>query len=259
MQDLQTGVLRHLLGLLEKILEVDDVHAEDDMLLAPYELRGGWLRLGRSEVAGRAFVGNSEIVGPRRTVPDEGLIGVLSQAPADAPYGSSWLGQPPMALPRQERTGDLGRTFDPPRGLVVARGAIELCRVLPLMISLTLGDLVVAALDEAQAKLGLLGAAAISGLVLFATGIVACLTASLIKWLLVRLDRAQRVPAVERLGVAERAGRRGDRGTGRALAGRSGARHPSDQRLAAHARGPDRPWRLDRDVVAARARSDRHR
>ena len=172
----------------------DQTFLADDTLLAPYELRGGWLRLGRSEVRPRAFVGNSGIVGPGRTVPGEGLIGVLSQTPPEAPHGSSWLGQPPIRLPRKPRAGDAARTFDPPRHLMAARGAIELCRVIPLMISLLLGDLVFGVLDETQIKLGLPVTALISGLVLFTTGVLACLTASAIKWLLIGRTRPTEHP-----------------------------------------------------------------
>jgi non-ribosomal peptide synthetase-like protein len=173
----------HLLPSLTSIGDLSFL--ADDTLVAPYELRGGWMRLGRSHVGHRAFVGNSGIVGPGRSVGDGGLIGVLSQTPVGAEPGSSWLGQPPMPVPRQVRTGDSARTYAPPRRLVLARGLVESCRVFPLMLSAALGDLVIGALDQTYLKLGLLATAAVSGLVLFAAGVVACLLASLIKWLLV--------------------------------------------------------------------------
>jgi non-ribosomal peptide synthetase-like protein len=107
--------LPHLIRLAEGSFLADDAR------LAAYELRGGWLRVGYARVGERAFVGNSGMVGPGREVPDGGLVGVLSAAPAGAPAGSSWLGQPPMLLPRKADTADPARTFDqrlrPPVGV----------------------------------------------------------------------------------------------------------------------------------------------
>ena len=47
----------------------------DDTLTAPYELGGGWLRIGRAEIGRRAFLGNSGMTAPGRSVPDGGLVG----------------------------------------------------------------------------------------------------------------------------------------------------------------------------------------
>ncbi len=50
----------------------------DDTLTAPYELGGGWMRIGRAQIGRRAFLGNSGMTAPGRSVPDGGLVGVLS-------------------------------------------------------------------------------------------------------------------------------------------------------------------------------------
>ena len=47
----------------------------DDTLTAPYELGGGWLRIGRAEIGERAFLGNSGMTAPGRAVPDGGWSG----------------------------------------------------------------------------------------------------------------------------------------------------------------------------------------
>jgi non-ribosomal peptide synthetase-like protein len=180
---------------LPHLMRVDD-HAflADDARLAPYELRGGWLRLGVSTVGRKAFVGNSGIVGPDRAVSDGGLIGVLSSAPQHAPAGSSWLGQPPIMLPRTPERGDPARTFDPPRRLVFARACVELCRLVPVVLSGLLALGVLLALDYLTIRLGPLGGALCCGLVLFGAGLVACAVTTIAKWLLVGRCRATEHP-----------------------------------------------------------------
>ena len=58
------------------------------------------MRIGRAEIGRRAFLGNSGMTAPGRSVPDGGLVGVLSATPKKAKKGSSYLGLPPVKLPR---------------------------------------------------------------------------------------------------------------------------------------------------------------
>ncbi|MFF4397822.1 Pls/PosA family non-ribosomal peptide synthetase [Streptomyces sp. NPDC001480] len=161
----------------------------DDTLTAPYELGGGWLRIGRAEIGRRAFLGNSGMTAPGRSVPDGGLVGVLSATPKKAKKGSSYLGLPPVRLPRSAGDGDQSRTYDPPARLLWARGLMELCRIVPVLCSAALAVLTVAALC-------LLGgwAPLLSGLVLLAAGAVAGLVSVVAKWLLVGRHRSGEHP-----------------------------------------------------------------
>ncbi|MGW6909386.1 Pls/PosA family non-ribosomal peptide synthetase [Streptomyces sp. NPDC054940] len=152
----------------------------DDTLTAPYELGGGWMRIGRAEIGRRAFLGNSGMTAPGRTVPDGGLVGVLSATPKKAKKGTSYLGLPPMKLPRAAADGDQSLTYDPPARLLWARGLVELCRIVPVFCSAGLAVLTVAAL----CVLGV-WAPVLSGLVLLGAGAVAGLVSMLAKWLLV--------------------------------------------------------------------------
>ncbi|WP_441349491.1 Pls/PosA family non-ribosomal peptide synthetase [Streptomyces sp. RKAG337] len=171
---------------LPGLLRADDgAFLADDSLVAPFEIRGGWLRLGAARVGRRAFVGNSGIVGPGRELPDHALIGVLSDAPEHAEPGSSWTGRPGFPLPRVADHADPGRTYDPPRRLVLARSAVELCRVVPVLISALLGAGSLAALQAVFNAYGLLAGAAVSGLVSVGAGIVALLFTTAAKWILV--------------------------------------------------------------------------
>ncbi|MFI9722606.1 Pls/PosA family non-ribosomal peptide synthetase [Streptomyces sp. NPDC052396] len=171
---------------LPSLLSVDDgAFLADDTLVAPYELRGGWVRVGHSHIGRRAFVGNSGIVGPDRTVPDHSLIGVLSDAPEHSEPGTSWLGRPAMPLPRVATAADSGRTFDPPKKLILARAGVEFCRVLPLMCGLALGDLVFLGEQRALDAGGLWLAALVGAPLLLLAGLAAGLLATLSKWVLV--------------------------------------------------------------------------
>ncbi|MFE5586867.1 Pls/PosA family non-ribosomal peptide synthetase [Kitasatospora sp. NPDC056531] len=180
---------------LPSLMRVDDgAFLADDTLIAPFEARGGWLRIGASRVGRRAFVGNSGIVGPARHLPDNALVGVLSDAPPHAEPGSSWLGRPGIALPRVADTGDPSRTYDPPQRLILARAAVELCRFLPIVCTALLGDLAFGALQAVIDLDGLPAAVACGGLILLAAGLVALLTTTLAKWLLVGRFKAAEHP-----------------------------------------------------------------
>ncbi|MFF1323007.1 Pls/PosA family non-ribosomal peptide synthetase [Streptomyces chartreusis] len=161
----------------------------DDTLTAPYELGGGWMRIGRAEIGRRAFLGNSGMTGPGRTVPDGGLVGVLSATPKKAKKGTSYLGLPPVKLPRAASDGDQSRTYEPPARLLWARGLVELCRIVPVFCSAGIAVLTVAALCVLGAWAPLL-----SGLVLLAAGAAAGLVSIVAKWLLVGRHRSGEHP-----------------------------------------------------------------
>jgi non-ribosomal peptide synthetase-like protein len=165
----------------------DGAFLADDTMVGTYELAGGWLHVAPSRVGKQAFLGNSGMTAPGRSVPKRGLIGVLSSTPRKAKKGSSYLGLPPMPLRRAVDRSDTSRTYHPPRRLRIARGLVELCRVLPLMISAGLAVLVVAALVTLD---DWVLAAALAGPFLLAAGAVAALVTSLAKWALVGRLRA---------------------------------------------------------------------
>ncbi|MFE2879586.1 Pls/PosA family non-ribosomal peptide synthetase [Streptomyces roseus] len=169
----------------------------DDTLTAPYELGGGWMHIGHSEIGRRAFLGNSGMTAPGRSVPDGGLVGVLSATPKKAKKGSSYLGLPPVKLPRSAEASDQSRTYDPPAHLLWARGLVELCRLLPVFCSAALAVLMVAALcalATASGGPGVWGTALLSGVVLLAAGVAAGAVSVVAKWLLVGRHRTGEHP-----------------------------------------------------------------
>ncbi|KPI17813.1 non-ribosomal peptide synthetase domain protein [Actinobacteria bacterium OK074] len=168
----------------------EDAFLADDTLTAPYELGGGWVHVGRAEIGRRAFLGNSGMTAPGRSVPDGGLVGVLSATPKKAKKGSSYLGLPPVKLPRAAQGGDQSRTYAPPARLLWARGVVELCRIVPVFCSAGLAVLTVAALS----RLGGWAAWLLSGVVLLAAGTAACVLSVVAKWALVGRHRAGEHP-----------------------------------------------------------------
>ncbi|MEU8387091.1 Pls/PosA family non-ribosomal peptide synthetase [Micromonospora sp. NPDC048843] len=163
----------------------DGAFLADDTMVATYELSHGWLRVAPARIGKQAFLGNSGMAAPGRSVPKRGLVGVLSSAPFKAKKGSSWLGAPPMPLRRTVEAADTSRTFDPPVRLKLARAAIELCRIVPVMCAGALAIGVLAVLSLVWRVAGWWAAALAAGPVLLGAAIVAAAIATAAKWLLV--------------------------------------------------------------------------
>jgi non-ribosomal peptide synthetase-like protein len=170
----------------------DQAFLADDTLLGGYELGGGWLRVERVKIGRRAFVGNSGMAAPGRKVPKASLVAVLSAAPRrkTARSGESWLGSPPSALRRATETGDAARTYSPRTRLKVARGCVELCRLLPATLGVALGVVAALTLLAVLDRAGLLLALLFAGPVLALAGLLAAGSAAAAKWLLVGRLRA---------------------------------------------------------------------
>ncbi len=166
----------------------------DDTMVASYELGGGWLRIAPAKVGKRAFLGNSGMTAPGRSVPKDGLVAVLSATPKKAKSGSSWLGSPPVRLRRTSVEADASRTFNPPARLKLARGFWELCRAVPVVVTVAIAVVVLAALDWLAGTWGYPAAALLCGAVMLAAGAVAAGAAVLAKWALVGRIRAGEHP-----------------------------------------------------------------
>ena len=163
----------------------DGAFLADDTMVATYQLSHGWLRIAPARIGKQAFLGNSGIAASGRSVPKRGLVGVLSSAPRKAKKGSSWLGSPPMPLRRTVETAEAGLTYEPPARLKAARAAIEVCRVVPVVLAAFLAVGVLAALAALWHAVGGWVALAAAGPVLLAAALAAAAVATAAKWLLV--------------------------------------------------------------------------
>ncbi len=163
----------------------DGAFLADDTMVAPYELGGGWLRVAPAKVGRRAFVGNSGMTAPGRTVPRNGLVAVLSATPSRTRAGSSYLGSPPVVLPRTATLDDPSRTYTPPARLRWARGCVELLRIVPAVLAGLLALAALLALQAIVLAAGWTVAALTGGLVVLTAGAFAGLVTVLAKRLLV--------------------------------------------------------------------------
>lgn len=172
----------------------DGAFLADDTMVASYEMRGGWLRLGEVRIGKRAFLGNSGMASPGHTVPKDGLVAVLSAAPVKAKAGSSWLGSPATRLRRHPNESDASRTYNPPTSLRVARSLWEICRFIPVVVTCALGLLVLFALAALVETVGPWITLLLSGVVLLAAGALAAGISTVAKWLFVGPIRAGEQP-----------------------------------------------------------------
>ncbi|KAA9085342.1 Pls/PosA family non-ribosomal peptide synthetase [Microbacterium radiodurans] len=181
--------------LLPSMTRIEDgAFLADDTMVASYELHGGWMRIGPVRIGRRAFLGNSGMAAPGHRVPRDGLVAVLSSAPAKAKAGTSWLGSPAVRLRRQTSDADESRTYRPPVRLRVARALWEMCRIVPVVVTCGVGVLVLFALAALTLTAGPLVALLLSGVVMLAAGAVAAGVSAAAKWLIVGPIRAGEQP-----------------------------------------------------------------
>ncbi|OBF40770.1 amino acid adenylation protein [Mycobacterium sp. ACS1612] len=177
--------------LVPKFTVVEDgAFLADDTMVASYELGGGWIHVAKATIGKRAFLGNSGITQPGRRVPDDGLVAVLSAAPHKAKAGSSWLGSPPVRLRRKTTAADALRTFNPSLRLKILRALVEMCRLIPLIVTFTIGVTVLFTVQWLAVQFGWAWAALASGAVLLVAGALAGGIAVVAKWLAVGRIRA---------------------------------------------------------------------
>jgi non-ribosomal peptide synthetase-like protein len=172
----------------------DGAFLADDTMVASYELGGGWLHIDEARIGRRAFLGNSGMTGPGRSVPRNGLIAVLSSTPRKAKSGSSWLGNPPVRLRRAVAEFDESRTFQPPLSLKIARSLWELCRFVPVFVTVLIGFAILVSLEWLNLELNVIWAIVLSGVVMLIAGAAAAVVASIAKWALVGPIRAEEHP-----------------------------------------------------------------
>ncbi len=108
----------------------------DAVTLGESEVRGHRFVLESTSVGANTFVGNSANVPQGTHLPDNILVGVLSQAPEDtalaAHPGRDWFGSPAIALPRRQESQafDPSLTYRPSRRRWWARATVEAVRIL---------------------------------------------------------------------------------------------------------------------------------
>jgi non-ribosomal peptide synthetase-like protein len=160
--------------------------ATDDVVLSAARARDGWLELEPIEIGHRSFLGNGAILRSGTKLGNDSLVGLLTVPPSRSADGTCWLGNPALELPRIPDRPDPARTTNPPLRLLLARGAMDLMRILlPSTASMLIGWVVFLALDAIGMRLGVLAEVAIAPLALLAGGIVATALTVIFKWTII--------------------------------------------------------------------------
>ncbi|MEJ5919298.1 Pls/PosA family non-ribosomal peptide synthetase [Corynebacterium sp. H78] len=171
----------------------------DHSMVSATRYRNGWLHVGSSVIGERSFVGNSGIVGPDRDMAPDSLVAVLSSLPANIMAGTSWIGRVPTEIPRQRVQASLEATYNPPLRLKVARVLVEVCRLLPHMITAWLElaivwILAIVYLRYGRGLDGMLGVLLWAWPTVFAAGVISSTIPIIVKWLLIHRFKPSQNP-----------------------------------------------------------------
>jgi non-ribosomal peptide synthetase-like protein len=117
-----------------------DIGAEsfiaDGVVFGAARAEPGAIRLEKTRIGRRSFIGNSGLLPTGADIGDEVLIGVLSKPPEDGARametGTTWFGSPAIKLPHRQvmTVFDEGARFRPSKRLVATRLAIEFVRII---------------------------------------------------------------------------------------------------------------------------------
>jgi non-ribosomal peptide synthetase-like protein len=184
------------------LLSIDeDGFIADSVSLGAARVGNGWMRIDRTHVGKRSFIGNSALLPPGSWVGDNCLIGCLSTTPVDTgtpmEADSSWLGSPAIFLPRRHKAVGFGdeTTFHPSRRLWLERAAIEFLRVtLPSTCFIMITCVLLSVFLLIHSELHLLELAALFPLLYVAAGTASVLMVAGLKWLLMGRYRPGEYP-----------------------------------------------------------------
>lgn len=169
--------------------------ATDDIAFCAARARGGWLHLESIAIGDRTFLGPGAVLREGTRLGDRTLVGALTLAPRRADAGSSWFGVPALELPRVSECGEAERTIEPPRRLVLARGAMDLLRIFgPNTLSVTIGLLDFLVLALIGSRLGIAAMIVLSPVTMLASGILSAALAVALKWIVMGRYRPGRHP-----------------------------------------------------------------
>lgn len=150
----------------------------------------GHIAFRKTVVEDRAFIGNASFIPSGSHLETNSLVGVLSVPPVQGvPEGTSWLGNPPIFLPKRETFDQFSEdtTYHPPRSKVIARYIIEFFRVIlpaTLLGLSTFYTLTAIALLTRQGW-SLAELIAIQALIALSGSLMVTLVIALMKWVLV--------------------------------------------------------------------------
>jgi non-ribosomal peptide synthetase-like protein len=163
----------------------------DAVLFGAAKVEPGAIRLERTSIGRRTFIGNSALLPAGTHVGDEVLIGVLSKPPEEEKTrmatGTTWFGSPAICLPVRQSVGlfDEGARFNPSKRLWTTRLVIESIRaILSLTIFLSFFSLMLSVVgDISEQEQGWLAILAAFPLLYVAFCLACGLSVAAIKWI----------------------------------------------------------------------------
>jgi non-ribosomal peptide synthetase-like protein len=167
----------------------------DDIGFCGVRSRDGWVAIEPIEIGDHTFLGPGSILRGGTQLGDDSLLGVMTLSPRRPESGTSWLGVPALELPRVPDATDPSRTVNPPRRLKLARGVMDLLRLLlPNTIVLVIEAFEIMSLATLGAHLGLIAAIVAAPFVLIAGALVATVVTIAMKWILIGRYRRSEHP-----------------------------------------------------------------
>jgi non-ribosomal peptide synthetase-like protein len=171
------------LGLTPLVSVASTSFAADEVVFSGVRARNGLIEVRPIDVGSRTFLGNGAILRAGTRLGNDSLVGLLSCPPLSSADGTSWFGSPPIEFPRVPEQSDPSRTTGPRKRLVLARGAVELVRILlPATVSVLLGALVFLVLEGFGTRAGALGLVAAAPFAVLGAGLVATSFTIAMKW-----------------------------------------------------------------------------
>ncbi len=115
----------------------------DSVSLGPPRVAHGVLFVDTITIGSKTFIGNSALLPIGTNIGDNCLIGVLSKPPLTddkpVPNGTSWLGTPPMLLPKRQASEvfETRKTYEPTKPMVLLRVLVEFFKIVmpPALVS----------------------------------------------------------------------------------------------------------------------------
>jgi non-ribosomal peptide synthetase-like protein len=169
----------------------DECFLADSVSIGASIVRNGYIRIAKTYIGNRTFVGNSAVISPDTRLGNDVLVGVLSKvSEKDLPVkdGTSWFGSPAVYLPRRDvnREFSAERTYKPTKKLFFLRYCIEFFRVtLPAILFITLASLIANITSYLQVEKDLGELIILFPLMYIGTGILAVLIMTIFKWVII--------------------------------------------------------------------------
>jgi len=178
----------------------DECFLADSVSIGACVVRNGYIRIAKTYIGNRTFVGNSAVISPDTRLGDDILVGVLSKlSQKDLPVkdGTSWFGSPAVFLPRRDINSEFPaeRTYKPSKKLFILRYSIEFFRViLPAVLFITFASLIANITSYLQVDMDLWELILLFPFMYLGAGVLGTFIMVLFKWMVIGKYKPSRKP-----------------------------------------------------------------